>query len=266
MKHLFDALRALFAHTPRDFRDSHALLQSLAYLERKLRGFSNRLDILCGPKALTKSDQHLQANLREALADTIRFLSQDFARFEEAKRCGISGEAYEVPAGLDTLLNLKDSSGYLRTTAFGCLRRISEWKRYADCGQYRIRVEPETLTLDAGTLTIHYRVSLQGDDPSLRHEYLSEPLRMGSIDLDSLGGAAMALLRTQRHLREYQDAAPTSPELRTYLESHRKKGEQDAARDRRIRAALASLCAEDRAYLRSQANGMTPSSLRAYFT
>lgn len=265
MKHIYDATRALFAHKPHGFRESHALLRSLAYMERCLRGFSHRLATICGAKALSESDQLLQANLREVLADTIRFLSQDFARFEEARRAGVGGPEYEVPVDLAHLLSLKDASGYLRTTAFGGLRRLSEWKRYTDCGQYRIRVEPETLTLEDGALTIRYRVSLQGDDPSLRYAYLSEPLRLDNIDLDTLGGAAMALLRTQQHLLKYRDAAPTSPELLAHLESHRKKGELDAARDRRIRAALAGLCAEDRAYLRSQANGMNPSSLRAYF-
>lgn len=250
MKQIFDALRALFAHKPRDFPASHALLTSLSYLERRLRGFSNRLDILCGAKPLAAADQVLQRNLREALQDTLQFLCQNLNRFEEAGRAGVGGAAYAVPADLQSLLTLKDTSGYLRTTAFAALRGVSEWQRHDGRYPYKLQIRPESLDLDKGALVIRYCIHATVDTGAFGHDYLTKAHRLENVDLDSLLGAASALQRMRKHLLQQLAEAPNLPEIAAALKAHQLQEQDCAERDARIRENLNRLSPADRDYLR----------------
>jgi len=266
MKQIFDAIRAHLAHKPRNYSYSTNTLRNLAFLERRLRGFSPRLETLCGLARLSESDVKLQENLRQALQLTLRLLAQDKSRLAEALAAGIEAGDDGTPAEPRSILKLHEKSGQLRGTALQLLREPHHL-RAAASKKGRFTAQPGTLTYKNNTLTFNCYLEFYDPTNGRSSVFPTGPCRLENIDLDSLGGASDALLAMRQLLQDQLKSAQALPAfLRDEAEYENLKRAENA-RDERIREVFAALTPEDRSYLRQcLAHSGNSASLERIFT
>lgn len=256
MKYIFDAIRAHFERTPRDYRDSHPILHCLAHFERGIRGFSNKLDLLTSLSMYGPEHRVLQATLRGTLAHTLSMLAYELSRQEEAAQAGVGGLEYETPNAYQAMLRHRDPTGYLRATAKEQLWDLKAHHRAND-GQ-SFYGQPHEMTLTGSVLTFRAKIVTYGRTPGSDGQFLSEVATLHNIDLDSLGGAAEALLKAKRMLQKLTSQAQALPD---YLKFEQKlQADEKAAEERRtrLRAAFKTLTAADRQYLKGQLHHTSP--------
>lgn len=251
MKAIFDAIRTHFAHKPREYRDSHRQLRSLAQLERGIRGFSNRLETLTGLKPLAGDDIALQRNLRDALGAAIWHLNNDLCTFAEAERAGCADTDYSPLPALTGILALKDDTGYLCSTALGLLQHQA-WlpsSQHQD-GTHSMRGKARNLHYTPGMLSFTIEIQFSSR-AGKTHEYLAGPFHLQGADLDSLGGAAKALQQLDGQLKAKLRAASESPPYKEALAEELRDDQAKKERFQRIRGAFRTLPPADREHLLS---------------
>lgn len=250
MKTIFDAIRKHFAHKPHGFRESHPLRKILASLERDIRGFSSRLDTITGLKPLSESDQKGQANLRDALRGTISSLAYFFSRQQTAIRLHSLEEEHEVPVELMPILQLPDTSGYMRTSAMQALRNL-----YRSPAGNSFCAELDSLDYENGTLSYRAKLTRRSSTGNLSRTFFTATMAIRGTNLDTLEGASHALLFAQRHLDKWAQEAESLPAYKAALAQEAEQERADKERDARIRAALKTLPAADRTYLSELCSG-----------
>lgn len=238
MKAIFDAIRAEFAHQDRRHPETSVLLGHLNTYQRSIRGFSHRLTTICGLAKLSREDADLQRRLREALISLLQSLGN----------AQTWGQGEDHPA-----LHLRDETGYLRSTTLQMLQRY--WYGW---NGYNASIFDIAFTDSKLTFTLRFKLLAGGQDDC----WSLPPITLQGQDLDTLAGAAKAILYAHNKLRSELQQATSSPEHKAWLAN--KKAAEDAllARDARISTQFCKLLPADLEHCRELARG---TKLAKYF-
>lgn len=237
MKNIFDAIRAIFAHQPRDYSYESPFLGELYDFQKSIRGFSNHIATLTSP-APTLSDElkGLNRNLNNALFRLISALSRP--RF--------ASELESTPA-----LSLPDTTGRLKALT---LSRAAEIVRY----DAHLTLRMANVSLDGHKLTIRWTLTPAGSPLFREREaYVHEDI-LENVSLDTIKGAASALRRIQELRERIMADGGAHPAYIAALNNLQEAQKKDADRTARLTACFSQLSPSDRQYAQSLISTTSP--------